>query len=167
MIGDGAPWVWELASHLFPRAVQILDWYHLSEHLWEAARVVHGEGTVLTERLAKRWEMEVWEGRSEGVEEHLREFVRQGRDDSKETLRRDANYLQTHQHRIRYPLFRAAGWPVGSGVVEGGCKQVVGLRLKRKSTRWREPGAAAVLHLRVDRLSNRWPERCALARQAA
>jgi hypothetical protein len=167
VIGDGAPWIWELASHLFPRAVQILDWYHLSEHLWTAARVVHGEGTEPTKRLAERWETEVWEGRSEGVEEHLREFVRQGRDDAKETLRRGADYLQTHQHRIRYPLFRAAGWPTGSGVVEGGCKQVVGMRLKRKSTRWSEPGAAAVLNLRVDRLSERWSTRCAQVRLAA
>jgi hypothetical protein len=167
VLGDGAAWVWELASLLFPRAVQILDWYHLSEHLWEAARVVHGEGTEPTTRLAKRWETEVWEGHSEGVEEHLREFVGQGRDDRKETLRRCADYLQTHQHRLRYPQFRAAGWPVGSGVVEAGCKQVVGMRLKRKSTRWCEPGAAAVLHLRVDRLSGRWSQRCAQLRAAA
>jgi hypothetical protein len=167
VIGDGAPWVWELTSWLFPRAVEILDWYHLSEHLWEAARAVHGEGTEPTKRLAEQWETEVWEGRSEGVEEHLREFVRQGRDDTKATLRRCADYLQTHQHRIRYPLFRAAGWPVGSGVVEGGCKQVVGMRLKRKSTRWQEPGAAAVLNLRVDRLSARWSQRCAQVRRAA
>jgi hypothetical protein len=166
VIGDGAPWIWELASWLFPRAVQILDWYHLSEHLWTAARVVHGEGTEPTKRLAERWETEVWEGRSEGVEEHLREFVRQGRDDAKETLRRCADYLQTHQHRLRYPLFRAAGWPTGSGVVEGACKQLVGLRFKRKSTRWSRPGARAVLRLRVDRLSNRWPLRINSVRQS-
>jgi hypothetical protein len=167
IVGDGAPWIWELAAWLFPRATQILDWYHLSEHLWEAAKAVHGEGTAPTQRLAKRWETEVWEGRSEGVEEHLRTLVRQGRDDAKNTLRRGADYLQTHQHRLRYPEFRAQGWPVGSGVVEGGCKQVVGMRLKRKSTRWSEPGAEAVLHLRVDRLSNRWALRCQQVRRAA
>jgi hypothetical protein len=167
VLGDGAPWIWELASWLFPRAVQILDWYHLSEHLWEAAKVVHGEGTAPTTRLAKRWEGEVWEGRSEGVEAHLRELVAQGRDDTEATLRRCADYLLTHQRRLRYPEFRAQGWPVGSGVVEGGCKQVIGMRLKRKSTRWSEAGAAAVLHLRVDRLSNRWEQRCQHVRLAA
>jgi hypothetical protein len=167
VLGDGAPWIWELAQWLFPRAVQILDWYHLSEHLWEAAEAVHGEGTAPTERLVERWKCDLWEGRSEGVEEHLRELMRQGRDDAKETLRKCADYLRTHQHRIRYPLFRAMGWPVGSGVVESGCKQVVGLRLKRKSARWSEPGAEAVLHLRVDRLSNRWAQRCEQVRLAA
>lgn len=167
VLGDRAPWIWELVRGLFPRAVEVLDWYHVSEHLWEAARVVHGEGTEPTTRLAKRWETEVWEGHSEGVEEHLREFVKQGQDDAKEALRRCADYLNGHQSRLRYPLFRAAGWPTGSGVVEGGSKQVVGMRLKRKSTRWREPGAAAVLNLRVDRLSECWSQRCAQVRCAA
>jgi hypothetical protein len=153
-----------MAAHLFPRATQILDWYHLTEHLWEAARVVHGEGTEPTKRLVERWQTEVWEGRSEGVEEHLRELVSRGRDDAKATLRRNADYLRTHQQRLRYHLFPTAGWPTGSGVVEGACKQVVGLRFKRKSTRWSKPGARAVLHLRVDRLSQRWPLRIASAR---
>ncbi len=167
VLGDGAAWIWNLADALFPRATQILDWYHLSEHLWKAARVVHGEGTAPTERLAKRWEGEVWEGRWEGVEEHLRELVRQGRDDHDETLRKCADYLQTHRQRLRYPEFRAQGWPVASGAVEGGCKQVIGMRLKRKSTRWSESGAEAVLRLRVDRLSHRWPQRIAHLRHAA
>jgi Uncharacterised protein family (UPF0236) len=167
VVGDGAPWIWETARWLFPRATQILDWYHLSEHLWEAAKVVHGEGTAPTTRLAEGWKAEVWEGRSEGVEAHLRELVGQGRDSSKETLRRCADYLRTHQHRIRYPLFRKRGWPVGSGVVEAGCKHVVGARFKRKSTRWHQEGGEAVLHLRLDRLNGRWEERCTHLRRAA
>lgn len=165
VIGDGAPWVWETASHLFPRAVQILDWYHLAEHLWGAGRAVHGEGTPQTTALVEQWKTEVWEGRSEGVEEHLREFVAASRDDRDHTLRKCADYLRTHQHRLRYHLFRAAGWPVGSGVVEGACKHVVGLRFKRQSTRWTKAGARAVLHLRLDRLNGRWHERCQLIRQ--
>ena len=159
VIGDGAPWVWEMADHLFPYATQILDWYHLTEHLWTAAKVVHGEGTPETAALAKQWKTEVWEGRSEGVEEHLREFVAAGKDDNDSTLRKCADYLQTHQARLRYHLFRAAGWPIGSGVVEGACKHVVGLRFKRQSTRWTRAGARAVLHLRLDRLSGRWQQR--------
>ena len=90
-----------------------------------------------------------------------------GKDDSAQTLRKCADYLRTHQHRVRYHLFRAMAWPIGSGVVEGTCKHVVGLRFKRKSTRWAKAGARAVLHLRLDRLSNRWHSRCQLLRQAA
>lgn len=167
VVGDGAPWVWETASWLFPQAVQILDWYHLSEHLWAAAKAVHGEGRPQTTRLAERWKGEVWEGRSEGVEEEMRALVSQGRDDKDQTVRKCADYLRTHQHRIRYPLFRAMGWPVGSGVVEGACKHVVGLRFKRQSTRWTRTGARAVLHLRLDRINGRWEQRCQLTRQSS
>lgn len=165
VVGDGAPWIWETASWLFPRAVQILDWYHLSEHLAAAAKAVHGEGTPAATRRLERWQAEVWEGRSEGVEEDLRELVAQGRDDGDHTLRKCADYLQTNQARIRYHLFRAEGWPLGSGVVEGACKHVVGLRFKRQSTRWTKAGARAVLHLRLDRLNGRWDARCAHVRQ--
>jgi hypothetical protein len=135
------------------------DGYHLTEHLWTAAKVVHGEGSEETKTLEKVWETEIWEGRSEMVEGRLRELVAAGQDDSENTLRRCANYLRTHQHRLRYHLFRAAGWPLGSGVVEGGCKHVVGLRFKRQSTRWTKRGARAVLHLRLDRLNERWAQR--------
>lgn len=166
VIGDGAPWVWELAGLLFPQATQILDWYHLSEHLWEAAAVVHGEGSKETKELAKMWEAEVWQGSSPLVVSHLRELVSMGKDDGKNTLRRCAGYLENHQARLRYDLFRAAGWPIGSGVVEGGCKQVVGLRFKRKSTRWSKTGARAVLHLRLDRLNGRWQGRSGHMKQA-
>lgn len=166
VIGDGAPWVWEIASLLFPRATQILDWYHLTEHLWEAAKAVHGEGGAETKALEKWWETEIWEGRSELVEGYLRELVAAKRDDGNNTLRRCADYLQTHQARLRYHLFRAAGWPLGSGIVEGACKHVVGLRFKRQSTRWTRAGARNVLHLRLDRLSNRWEKRCRLVRNS-
>jgi hypothetical protein len=167
VIGDGAPWIWEMVRHIFPRAVQILDWYHLSEHLWTAGKLLHGEGTSQTEALVQQWQAEVREGRSEGVEEHLRELVAQGKDDAGSTLRKCADYLQTHQARLRYQLFRAMGWPIGSGVVEGACKHVVGMRFKRQSTRWTKPGARAVLHLRLDRLSGRWDQRCQHMRKAA
>lgn len=167
VIGDGAAWVWELASRLFPRATQILDWYHLTEHLAGAVKVLHEEGTLPYGRLLEQWKTEVWEGRSEGVEEALRERVCEGRDDRQHTLRKCADYLQTHQHRIRYHLFRAMGWPVGSGVVEGGCKHVIGLRFKRASTRWTKEGGRAVLRLRLDRLNGRWQARSQHLRMAA
>jgi hypothetical protein len=164
VIGDGAEWVWQTASLLFPRARQILDWYHLSEHVNTAAKVAFGNGW---EPAAETWRSEVWEGRSEGVQEHLQEFVAAGQDDGDHTLRKCAQYLQTHQHRTRYAEFRAAGWPVGSGVVEGGCKHVIDLRFKRKSTRWTRTGARAVLWLRTDWLNGRWEDRCAHLRKAA
>jgi predicted NBD/HSP70 family sugar kinase len=97
------------------------------------SRSGHGESTPETKALVEQWKAEVWEGHSEGVEEHLRELAAAGQEDRDQTLRKCADYLRTHQARLRYHLFRAAGWPVGSGVVEGACKHVVGLRFKRQS----------------------------------
>ena len=144
---------------MLSRPTEILDWYHAAEHLWQAGRVVHGEGTPETSALVERWKSRLWEGYSEPLEEELRELARTT-PDCDQTLRKTADYLATHQARLRYPLFRAAGWPVGSGVVEGGCKHVIDLRFKRKSTRWTKEGARAVLHLRLDILNHRWENRC-------
>jgi len=166
VVGDGANAVWTLANHLFPRAVEILDFYHASEHLWEAAKVVYGEGSESTQALGSRWEEALRQGYGEGIQEELRELVSRGRDRD-ETLRKCADYLETHQSRMRYPQFRQAGWPIGSGVVEGACKDLIDLRFKRKSTRWSRLGAEAVLHLRLDRFNARWQTRRAHMRQAA
>ncbi len=97
----------------------------------------------------------------------MRELTAAGRDDADGTVRKCAQYLETHQQRTRYADFRAAGWPVGSGVVEGGCKHVINMRFKRKSTRWTKRGAQAVLWLRIDWLNGRWSARCKHLRRAA
>lgn len=166
VIADGAAWIWQTANTLFPRATEILDFYHACEHLWQAGRVVHGEATPETRALVKRWQGALRQGCSEGLEEELRELASQICD-PQESLRKTADYLDHHQARLRYPLFRQAGWPIGSGVVEGGCKNVIGLRFKRKSARWKKPGFRAILHLRLDLLNNRWEKRCNLLRKAA
>jgi len=166
VVADGAAWIWQTANTLFPRATEILDFYHASEHLWQAGRVVHGEATPQTQALVKRWKAALRQGFSEGLEEELRELAGQIRD-PQEVLRKTADYLDHHQARLRYPLFRQAGWPIGSGIVEGGCKHVIGLRFKRNSARWKKPGFRAILHLRLDLLSNRWDKRCELMRKAA
>jgi hypothetical protein len=159
VVADGAPWIWELANTVLSRPVEILDWYHACEHLWAAGRVVYGEGTAETAALVGRWKGELRRGHCEGLQEDLREWA-QTVGDPDAVLRKTANYLGTHQARLRYPLFRAAGWPIGSGVVEAGCKNVIALRFKRKSTRWKALGMRAILHLRLDILNDRWENRC-------
>jgi hypothetical protein len=152
VVADGAPWIWETATTVLSRPTEILDWYHACEHLWAAGRVVHGEGTAETAALVGHWKGELRCGHSEGLEE---------------VLRKTANYLGIHQARLRYPLFRAARWPIGSGVVEGACKHVIDLRFKRKSARWKAPGMRAILHLRLDLLNDRWDNRCSYLRAAS
>jgi hypothetical protein len=169
-LGDGAAWIWKTAEELFPRAIQVLDWYHALEHLWAVGRAGFGSQSRELVAWVKAREAELWAGRVEAVLKALREVSRRlGRPDerlSEEARERDARwiahrnvgYFETNASRMRYPEYRARGLPIGSGVVEAACKHVVGTRMKRPGMRWDEEGAESLLALRCEDLSGRWDE---------
>ena len=73
-------------------------------------------------------------------------------------LANEAQYFERNTERMRYPQFRAQGLFVGSGVVEAGCKTVVGARLKQSGMFWTVRGANAILALRCNRLSGKFED---------
>ena len=75
-----------------------------------------------------------------------------------DSLAKQIAYFEHHQDKMRYQTYRAAGLFYGSGVIEGGCKSVIGQRLKESGMFWTEPGARSVLTLRVALKSHRWDE---------
>lgn len=152
VLGDGAPWIWRIADELFPEAVQIVDLFHAKQHLWDVAKAVYGPGTDMAERWAKRRRDELDDGRLGPL---LRALQRHGHRDE---ARRCIDYLRRNRHRMRYPAFRAAGLCVASGVVEAGCKHVVGTRFKRPGMHWSVPGVNAMAALRCCVLSNRFDD---------
>ena len=152
VLGDGAPWIWNLADELFPGAIQIVDLFHAKQHLWDVAKAVYGPGTDTAERWAKRRRDELDDGRLGAVLRALRRH--QGRDEA----RRCIDYIARNRHRMRYPAFRARGLCVASGVVEAGCKHVVGTRCKRPGMHWSVAGVNAMLALRCCVLSNRFDD---------
>ena len=152
VIGDGAPWIWNIADELFPDAVQIVDLFHVKQHLWDVAKAIYGPGTDTAGRWAKRRRDELDDGRIGAVVRALRRHG--GRDEA----RRCIDYLQRNRHRMRYPTFRAMGLCVGSGVVEAGCKHVVGTRCKRPGMHWSVTGVNAIAALRCAVLSNRFDD---------
>ncbi len=99
----------------------------------------------------------------------LRAIVAELRTHSKTTdaARRCLDYVVRNRRRMRCPRFRARGLCVSSGVVEAGCKRVVGARLKRAGMRWTVAGANAIIARRCCRLSGRfedfWERRAARA----
>jgi hypothetical protein len=130
-IADGARWLWELAAQQFPDAVQILDWYHLSEHIHATAAVLFGQGSVAAERFSEARLEELWEGRLNETLHALAELRKTCRASAKrDTLRQFINYLENNRQRIDYPRYRALGLRIGSGQVESACKTLVGLRCK-------------------------------------
>ena len=152
VIGDGAIWIWNLADQHFPGAIQIVDLYHARQHLWElSAKLFPGD-----ERARNRWTARrlkhLEAGKIEALVKTLTELRPQNPELAK-LVRNEADYFQRNAERMRYPLFRRQGLFVGSGVVEAGCKQLIGARLKRSGMFWTVRGANAVIALRCCRLS--------------
>ena len=73
-------------------------------------------------------------------------------------LEKQLAYVENHQDKMRYKTYREQGLFHGSGVIEGGCKSVIGQRLKESGMFWTETGATSVLNLRLALKSNRWDE---------
>ena len=158
VMGDGADWIWNLAREHFPGAIQIVDLYHARQHLWDLARKLYPHD----EKQQKAW-MKVhprrWldNGKIENLVESLRSI--QARDaEVAEKLRIEAQYFERNAERMRYPNFRKHHLFVGSGVIEAGCKTVVGSRLKQSGMFWTVRGANAILALRCCYLNGRFED---------
>lgn len=154
-LGDGAPANWSQFALHFPRRVEILDWYHGTEHLWAAGNGVFGQGTLEARGWVAGCEAALWQGDVEAV---LAALEHQASQPGGQAAEEELHYFETNRERMRYAQFRAQGYPIGSGTVESACKRVIGARLKQAGMCWTKPGAQAVLSLRSVLLSGRWDE---------
>lgn len=168
-IADGAQWLWRLAEQYFHSAVQILDWYHLAEHVHKAANGLWGEGSEGAQQWCKRLKDQLWEGCGSLALEMVRmELARVRAPSQREALEELETYLEHNLGRIDYPRYRALGLPIGSGQVEAQCKTLVGARCKQAGMRnWTYAGAEAVLRLRAAKhdgsFDNLWQQELRLA----
>jgi len=153
VLGDGAPWIWNLADEQFPGAIQIVDLYHAKQHLSGVAKAIYGPGSDLGRQWAKQRHDELDGGDLDAVLAALR--VHAGAEDE---ARKCLDYVICNRHRMRYPEFRAQGLCVGSGVVEAGCKVAIGTRLKRAGMHWTVAGANSIIALRCCKLSGRFED---------
>jgi len=153
VLGDGAPWIWNLAAELFPGAVEIVDLFHAKGHVSDVAKAVYGTGSELGEQWGKQRRDELDNGNMEAVLAALRVHA-VANDEARKCL----GYLTTNRHRMRYPEFRAQGLCTSTGVVEAGCKTAVGTRLKRAGMHWSVAGADAIIALRCCVLSGRFED---------
>jgi hypothetical protein len=167
VMGDGAEWIWNLAEPYFPGAIQIVDLYHARQHLWELARHLHPNDeanqkawiTVHQRRLLDR-------GKIEKLVSALRSTVSSNVEVA-EKIRTEADYFERNAERMRYPKFRRQHLFVGSGVIEAGCKTVIGSRLKQSGMFWTVRGANAIIALRCCQLNNRFEDYWGARRPAA
>ena len=160
VLGDGAPWIWNLAAELFPQRVEILDWYHADEHVSAAARVLYGDGTPKAAQWRQCQLDRLWTDGVDQVIDALRFLGAHQRSAAKREAVADlSRYLMTNRERMRYHTFRAAGYHIGSGAVESAVRYVVQQRMKRVGMRWRAAGADAMLALRsIYRSTGAWDQ---------
>lgn len=156
VVADGAHWIWKWAETSLPKnRVEIIDFYHASEKLWEVSKAVFGEESPEGVRWAKRWSERLYtcDGKScIRAMAHLRPRGKKARECVRETI----GYFKNNRERMRYGQLRRQGYFIGSGVTEASCKHLVGTRLKQAGMRWAIRGAQAILQLRVAYLNSRW-----------
>jgi Uncharacterised protein family (UPF0236) len=157
LLGDGAPWIWNIADEHFPGATQIVDLYHARQHLANLAKIVYGPASAKAKDWAAGRVEELDEGNIEAVVTTLKRLRPRDSAIQKE-IGKAVSYFQTNTARMRYAQFRREGFFVGSGVVEAGCKTIIGHRLKQSGMRWTVRGANAIIALRCEQLSGRWEE---------
>jgi hypothetical protein len=156
ILGDGAHWIWNLATQHFPEATQVVDLYHAREHLHDLARLLECMlGDHREDWLAARLG-DLDAGDTGAITAAARAFPLTGRKAA--DLETALGYFPANAHRMRYQHFRSLGMFIGSGAVEAGCKAVIGQRLKLSGMRWTCTGATAILTLRCQQASGRWEE---------
>ena len=151
VLGDGAAWIWNIASSKFPEATQIVDLYHAREHVHDLARLL--EFMLLDRKdewLAARLD-DLDYGDIDGICRAARAYPLLGA--KKDELDTALGYFENNAPRMRYHWFRQCGLFVGSGVVESGCKSVIGQRLKLSGMHWTAAGADAITTLRCQQAS--------------
>lgn len=151
-LGDGAPWIWVMASLLFPDAIQILDFFHVSEYLWDVARQAFDDdeeqnGWVDTQQAVLKQSQ--WPSVIKAAQR-----LPPGDTTLGEAVERLERYLTTNQGRIDYHAYLQQGLMIGSGVVESSNRRIVTQRLKQSGMFWSQSGAEAVMSLRAGYLSS-------------
>lgn len=157
ILGDGGVWIWNIAELHFPGAIQIVDLYHARQHIWDLAAKLFPDQEKERKRWARKLVKKLNAGRMETLVAELRAFpARPG--ELLQRLRTEAEYFQRNAERMRYPQFRKQKLFVGSGVIEAGCKTLIGARLKQSGMFWTVRGANAIIALRCNRLSGKFED---------
>lgn len=153
VLTDGARYNHTIVQTHFAQAVHIVDLFHAYEHLNAIAQTLHG-----TEAKApKPWRQLLEAGNIRAL------VVKAGKQlppsaASRKRLRKQLGYFENNAAQMRYAEFRAKNYFVGSGVVEAGCRTVIGQRLKQSGMRWSVRGANAIIALRCCILSGRFED---------
>ena len=156
-INDGAVWIWTMVFVCFARRIEILDWWHMLQYVWQIA----AQAMPPSSPEASAW---VDSQKAALAGSQLSLFFRRilrlypNPNDAPPEVKQAVAYLWKNKHRMNYGAYRKAGLPISSGTVESAAKTLVQQRMKQAGMRWSLDGAKAMLALRARLLSNRWHE---------
>lgn len=151
-IADGAPWLWSIRNTHFPFAVEILDYYHATEHLSNVLDHIELKQKE-HKRLLRKWKGWLYNGKIEAFIQEAQKRMKPSK-----TASIAIGYFIKNKHRMKYKEYRDNGWFIGSGVVESGCKSVLGARFKQPGMFWSKKGLDALLPFRIAFKSDRYTE---------
>jgi len=152
---DGAPWTWNtIAEYCPPHTVELLDFYHASEHVWELARALWGESSPRAKEWVEQQKTRLLEGDLDSFFAELTRWT--AHDAYAEAAQKQLGYFETNRTRLGYAAARARGEPIGSGMVEAACKTIVCLREKQPGMPWTKTNANGIAHVRCLYFSQRW-----------
>lgn len=154
-LGDGALWIWELFRIQLPWAIQIVDFHHAAEHIADLAELVYARDTAQWRKLRRKWTGKLWNGKFDPLLRAARAAFPRGKIEAGEKA---LAYFETNRERMRYDLFRAKGYFIGSGVVEAACKTLVVQRFKESGMHWSQHGLKCLLAIRTALYSNRYDD---------
>ena len=145
---DGEHKLRKLMKKYLPWFLIIIDIYHVTEYLWKGAYVFHREGSSeaemwMTDKLTK-----LLSGKVKEVIAECKKSLETVSGERKIQLGKVITYLENGKNHMRYDIYLQRGYPIGSGVVEGACKNLVKDRMKQCGMRWKVAGAEAVLQMR-------------------
>jgi hypothetical protein len=155
---DGDHHLWSLQQKHLPDAVEIIDIFHVMEKLWLAAHCFHPEASLEAEGWVRRHLAMLLENKVDSVRGLLQREINKAMLNSTKLkhLMTVRNYFSNNRLRMQYGTYLAAGYPIGSGVIEGACKHVIGDRMCGTGMTWEMEGAQRMLDLRVTKLNNEW-----------
>lgn len=163
VLGDGAEWIRNLVEMHFPDSIQIIDLYHARQHLSELCKLLWSQDPGQIEQKRAQWWGLLDKDGVEAIVGEATEYLSGAPEELQEKAQKEINYFEKNKERMLYATFRKQGYFIGSGVIEAGCKSLIGHRLKQSGMKWSLRGANAIISLRCmmqsDRLEDYWESR--------
>jgi len=164
-ITDGAKWQWKWVEAEYPNALQILDFYHVMEHVGAYIKLYYHKKKEVKKMMKKLGRILKHKG-VDSLDNYLKNIPRTTKA-KQEEYQKLMTYLNNNRTRMNYPKYLAKGLLIGSGAIEAAHRTVLQRRMKLSGQRWSEQGLENMIKLRTMKMSGYWDNVISIVRKAA